>query len=252
MGRILGRIQTYWTNRAEGYSKVNQEELAGEQKSRWLRVLEEEFPKKAPSEIQVLDIGTGPGFFAIILARAGYRVTAVDYTEEMLRKARENAGPYADRICWMRMDAQELELPDNRFDVVVSRNLTWNLEAPGRAYEEWRRVLKKGGLLLNFDANWYAHLFDEEKRRGYEEDRRNVENLHLEDHYTGTDSDEMERIAREVPLSPVSRPAWDVRALKNAGFRSVYTDESVWKRVWSDVEKVNYASTPMFLVKAVK
>ena len=30
MGRILGRIQTYWTNRAEGYSKVNQEELAGE------------------------------------------------------------------------------------------------------------------------------------------------------------------------------------------------------------------------------
>ena len=92
MGRILGRIQAYWTNRAEGYSKVNQEELAGEQKNRWLRVLEEEFPRKAPSEIHVLDIGTGPGFFAIILAKAGYRVTAVDYTEEMLRKARENAG----------------------------------------------------------------------------------------------------------------------------------------------------------------
>lgn len=252
MGRILGRIQTYWTNRAEGYSKVNQEELAGEQKNRWLSVLKEEFPKKEPSEIQVLDIGTGPGFFAIILARAGYRVTAVDYTEEMLRKARENAGSYADRIRWMRMDAQELELPDNQFDVVVSRNLTWNLEAPDKAYQEWRRVLKKGGLLLNFDANWYAHLFDDKKRQGYEEDRRNVENLHLEDHYIGTDIDEMERIAREVPLSPVSRPAWDVRVLKNAGFRSVYTDEAVWKRVWSDVEKVNYASTPMFLVRAVK
>ena len=252
MGRILGRIQTYWTNRAEGYSKVNQEELAGEQKNRWLRVLEAEFPKKDPSGIHVLDIGTGPGFFAIILARAGYRVTAVDYTEEMLRKAKENAGPYAERIRWMQMDAQKLEFADEQFDVVVSRNLTWNLEDPDKAYQEWKRVLKKGGLLLNFDANWYAHLFDEEKRHGYEEDRKNVENLKLEDHYIGTDIDEMERNAREVPLSPVSRPAWDVRVLKNAGFRSVYTDESVWKRVWSDVEKVNYASTPMFLVKAVK
>ena len=252
MGRILGRIQAYWTNRAEGYSQVNQEELAGEQKNRWLAVLKEEFPKQDPKEIQVLDIGTGPGFFAIILARAGYQVTAVDYTEEMLRKAKENAGPYEDRIRWMRMDAQKLELADEQFDVVVSRNLTWNLEDPDAAYREWRRVLKKGGLLLNFDANWYAHLFDSEKREEYEEDRRNVQNLQLEDHYIGTDIDEMERIAREVPLSPIQRPAWDVQTLKKAGFRQIDTDEAVWKRVWSDVEKVNYASTPMFLVKAVK
>lgn len=252
MGRILGRIQAYWTNRAEGYSQVNQEELAGEQKNRWLAVLKEEFPRRDPKEIQVLDIGTGPGFFAIILARAGYQVTAVDYTEEMLRKARENAGPYADRIRWMRMDAQKLELADEQFDVVVSRNLTWNLEDPDAAYREWRRVLKKGGLLLNFDANWYAHLFDRTKREEYEEDRRNVQNLQLEDHYIGTDIDEMERIAREVPLSPIQRPAWDVQTLKKAGFHQIDTDEAVWKRVWSDVEKINYASTPMFLVKAVK
>ena len=252
MGRILGRIQAYWTNRAEGYSQVNQEELAGEQKNRWLAVLKEEFPRRDPKEIQVLDIGTGPGFFAIILARAGYQVTAVDYTEEMLRKARENAGPYADRIRWMRMDAQKLELADEQFDVVVSRNLTWNLEDPDAAYREWRRVLKKGGLLLNFDTNWYAHLFDRTKREEYEEDRRNVQNLQLEDHYIGTDIDEMERIAREVPLSPIQRPAWDVQTLKKAGFHQIDTDEAVWKRVWSDVEKINYASTPMFLVKAVK
>lgn len=252
MGRILGRIQAYWTNRAEGYSQVNQEELAGEQKNRWLAVLKEEFPRRDPKEIQVLDIGTGPGFFAIILARAGYQVTAVDYTEEMLRRARENAGPYADRIRWMRMDAQKLELADEQFDVVVSRNLTWNLEDPDAAYREWRRVLKKGGLLLNFDANWYAHLFDRTKREEYEEDRRNVQNLQLEDHYIGTDIDEMERIAREVPLSPIQRPAWDVQTLKKAGFHQIDTDEAVWKRVWSDVEKINYASTPMFLVKAVK
>lgn len=252
MGQMLGRIEEYWTNRAEGYSQVNREELATEQKNRWLRALEAEFPHRDPSEIKVLDIGTGPGFFAIILAKAGYQVTAVDYTEEMLSKAKENAGRYADRIRWMRMDAQKLELPDDQFDVAVSRNLTWNLENPDEAYREWKRVLKPGGSLLNFDANWYGHLFNSEKRRMYEEDRKHVEEQAMEDHYIGTDIDEMEEIARNVPLSPVLRPAWDLKILKGLGFQNVCSDESVWQKVWSDTEKVNYASTPMFLVKAVK
>ena len=34
------------------------------------------------------------------------------------------------------------------------------------------RVLKPGGLLCNFDADWYGHLYDEEKRSGYEKDRQ--------------------------------------------------------------------------------
>ena len=79
-----------------------------------------------------------------------------------------------------------------------------------------------------------------------------MEKLRLEDHYTGTDIDEMECIARQVPLSPVVRPAWDVQILKSAGFQNVRTDESVWQKVWSETEKINYASTPMFLIKAVK
>ena len=66
----------------------------------------------------------------------------------------------------------------------------------GKAYAEWMRVLKKGGRLLNFDANWYHHLFDEEKRKEYEEDRKRVENLHMDDHYTCTDIDAMEDIAK--------------------------------------------------------
>lgn len=49
---------------------------------------------------------------------------------------------------------------------------------------------------------------DAEKRREYEEDRKHVEEQAMEDHYIGTDIDEMEEIARNVPLSPVVRPAW--------------------------------------------
>ena len=77
----LKELEQYWSNRAEGYSMVNQEELAGEQRIKWLHYLKTRFPDRSPEDISVLDIGTGPGFFAIILAEAGYRVTAVDYTE---------------------------------------------------------------------------------------------------------------------------------------------------------------------------
>lgn len=252
MGNMLSEIQSYWTERAAGYSRVNQEELNGEQKDKWIRVLREKFPDRAPETIRVLDIGTGPGFFAVILAEQGYRVTAVDYTQEMLKKAKENAGVYAERITWRQMDAQNLDFADGQFDVAVSRNLTWNLENPERAYAEWHRVLKDGGLLLNFDANWYGHLFRTDLREAYEEDRRRVESEELEDHYTCTNIDWMEDIARKMPLSPVMRPAWDRQVLKKTGFSKVRVEENIGERVWSLTERMNYASTPMFCVAAYR
>lgn len=251
---LLQEIASYWGTRAEGDSEVNEKELAGSQREAWLHVLEEQFPEK--EEMKILDIGTGPGFFPMILSEAGYTVTAVDYTEEMLEKAKENLGKYTkyglERVTLQRMDAQNLEFADETFDVVISRNLTWNLEKPEQAYQEWMRVLKPGGVLLNFDANWYGYLYDEEKKEAYEADRKKVEEQQLDDHYLCTDIDRMENIARQVPLSAMERPAWDTKVLESLGVCSIQTDSEIWKRVWSEEERLNYASTPMFLVRAEK
>lgn len=252
MKDLLSEIESYWTTRAEGYSEVNHKELNGMQKGAWLKVLKSQFPEKAKEELKILDIGTGPGFFSVILAEAGYRVVAVDYTQEMLDTARKNAGEFCGNITFYKMDAQNLEFEDELFDVVISRNLTWNLKDPERAYREWCRVLKPGGRLLNFDANWYGYLYDEEKRRSYEEDRRSVESENLDDHYLCTDIDRMENIALQMPLSAINRPSWDRKLLKGNGFASVAVDTEIWKRVWSQEEKLNYHSTPMFMISAVK
>lgn len=253
---LLQEIASYWGTRAEGYSEVNEKELAGSQREAWLHVLEEQFPEKKKEEMKILDIGTGPGFFPMILSESGYTVAAVDYTEEMLEKAKENLGKYTkyglERVTLQRMDAQNLEFADETFDVVISRNLTWNLEKPEQAYQEWMRVLKPGGVLLNFDANWYGYLYDEEKKEAYEADRKKVEEQQLDDHYLCTDIDRMENIARQVPLSAMERPAWDTKVLESLGVCSIQTDSEIWKRVWSEEERLNYASTPMFLVRAEK
>lgn len=243
----------YWTNRAPSYSDVNKEELCTKQKSVWSQALDDRiqahFPDKHRKDIRILDIGTGPGFFAIILTELGYPVTAVDYTQAMLEQAQANAGVLAEKICFHQMNAEELSFADNSFDVVVSRNLTWNLPCPERAYAQWARVLKPGGLLLNFDANWYRYLYDPHAEAEHRLDRENVRTSGAADDTAGTDVQAMEAIARQAPLSRLFRPQWDLEILSNLGMRAA-ADTEVWKQVWTRDEWVNNASTPMFLVAA--
>ena len=253
--KIIQENLAYWTRRAESYSAVNRYELQTGQRQKWSaeirRRIEGHFPKAKPQDIRVLEVGTGPGFFAIILAEAGYKVTAIDLTPAMLEEAKRNAGPMASHIDFLEMNAQQLSFADGSFDVVISRNLTWNLPDPESAYREWRRVLQENGMILNFDANWYRYLYDEEAQKAYEEDRTNTAEHGYADGNIGANFDVMEDIARRIPLSQVIRPGWDREILAGLGC-SVHTIEDVWKNVWSEVEKVNYASTPLFLVEAVR
>lgn len=251
---ILSENKDYWTGRASGYSELNQEELRTSQREVWRRELkahiERQFPDREASSIRVLEIGTGPGFFAILLCELGYDVTAVDLTPAMLSEARKNAGVLANQIKFLEMNAEDLFFLDHSFDVILSRNLTWNLPHPEAAYREWKRVLKPGGLLLNFDANWYHYLYDSEARAGYDADRTASEECGIEDRNIGHNFEIMEQIALRIPLSNVMRPAWDRAVLSKLGME-VSTDVQAWDRVWSAEEKINFASTPMFLVHAV-
>ena len=78
MNNLKNEIHDYWTNRARGYSEYNQQEMADARQTMWraklLDLLGKQFPEREPKEIKILDVGTGPGFFAILLAEAGYQV----------------------------------------------------------------------------------------------------------------------------------------------------------------------------------
>ena len=252
MSTLTSTIEQYWTRRASSYTEVVRKNLADGWDCKWADELIRNFPKAEGRTLKVLDIGTGPGFYAIILASRGYDVTAVDLSEGMIEQAKHNAGSLAEKIRFFKMDAQELSFPDNEFDVIVTRNLTWNLPDPVKAYGEWRRVLRDGGVMLNIDSNWYAYLFDDEKKSEKLADRENVLNAGFEDHDSYDESWLMENISRTLPMGKLPRPQWDAVTLLDLGFKDVSADTTVSSKLWSREEMLNYASTPCFLIRAVK
>lgn len=173
----LGTIRAYWSGRVAAYASVDEDELGNVQAKAWDELIAEQLPWAEP--LRILDVGCGPGFFSIRMACRGHEVTGMDYSEAMIARAREKAERHSPKTQarFLKMDAQNLTCGDNTFDAVLSRNLTWNLEHPDRAYAEWLRALKPGGVLLHFDANWHAHRFDAELARLYAEDAQTLRNM---------------------------------------------------------------------------
>ena len=253
---LLEEIQRYWNHRYSGYSKVNQKELEGIQRERW----KEQFKRLLPENqnLKVLDIGTGPGFFTIILEELGYtNITGVDYSYKMLEVAIENIKTYGKEnssIQLMQMDAQNLEFEPESFDIIVSRNLTWNLEKPQQAYSEWLKVLKPNGSLFIFDANWYAFLQNESLEKEFEAKRQKAIEEKLEDYWQGegVDEEKMDWIVQQLPLTYQQRPQWDIDYFSSLEGILVETEENFGNLVWDYEEQLNYGATPMFCIKVVK
>nr|MCR4904141.1 class I SAM-dependent methyltransferase [Butyrivibrio sp.] len=214
--------------------------------------ISEQFPDKNRNEIRILDMGAGPGFISIILAELGYKVTAADATENMLKEAQINAGELSDKINFVKTDAEEPFFTEESFEVVFCRNLTWNLPHPEKAYESWLRLLTGRGMILIFDANWYRYLYDEDKKKAYEEDRKAVADKGLDDYNIGDNFDVMEDIALLMPMSRRMRPQWDKEILTSLGASEIEITENAGELLYSEKEKINYSSTPLFMIKAVK
>lgn len=250
MSDLIRTIGQYWTKRAPSYSEYVRKSFDTDEEERWAETLSAYFPEENGAPLRILDIGTGPGYYARIFAKRGYEVTAVDYSEGMLEEARRNCGEYADSVTFRQMDAHSLDFEDGSFDVIVTRNLTWNLSDPAGAYADWKRVLREGGVMLNFDANWYAYLFDEKKRQEFQQDRINTRRQGVEEHNAYEEGYRMEEISKTLPMGRFYRPQWDMVTLLNLGFSKVLADTTVCETLWDDEEKINNASTPGFLICA--
>ena len=67
----------------------------------------------------IIDVGTGTGRAALMLALGGAKVTAIDASEQMLEVARRRAAENVVRVNFQRGDAHALNFGDRTFDVAV-------------------------------------------------------------------------------------------------------------------------------------
>lgn len=150
---LITRIESYWSTRADAFGKLRREELAGDKARRWKDEIMAHLPVMDKS-MKILDVGTGTCFFAILLAKMGHMVTAVDISPKMIAEAKAWARQENCPAEFLQMDVCAPAFADDSFDCIMSRNIAWTLPDPEKAYGEWLRILKPGGTLINFDADY--------------------------------------------------------------------------------------------------
>ncbi len=97
--------------------------------------------------LAVADIGCGTGRHALRMAAAGAQVTALDFSEGMLARAR--AKPGAERVSWMRHDlARTLPLPDRSFDRVICGLVLEHIADLPLLFAEMGRICRPGGAVV--------------------------------------------------------------------------------------------------------
>lgn len=107
---------------------------------------------------QVLDIASGTGDVAFTIARIGRprSILATDLVPEMLAVAERKyaASDIATPISFQVVDAQDIPLADESFDVVTVAFGVRNMPDRLQAYREARRVLRPGGryVILEFST----------------------------------------------------------------------------------------------------
>lgn len=234
MERLNKRIENYWDERSENFSRTRRLELEGADAVAWKRIFKKNLP--ADKKLKILDVGTGAGFFAAILSELGHDVTGIDMSTKMLREANKNLRELKLFAEFKRMNAQALDFADETFDAVVTRNLTWTLPDVKAAYREWQRVLKSGGVLMNFDSDYGNKNFSDDVCNEFE--------------VTDAMLIECDAIKNSLAISTRRRPMWDAGFLEGLSF-SVTLDEDISHVVHRDPRCV-YDSVPLFALVAFK
>ena len=142
------------------YDAMNRTMTAGLDR-RWRRLTAEAVVRPGDA---VLDACCGTGDLAIACARAGGRVTGLDFSERMLERARRKA----PELEWVAGDLLSLPFADANFDAATVGFGVRNVDDLERALRELRRVLRGGGRLGILEitrprgllASFYRFWFD--------------------------------------------------------------------------------------------
>lgn len=239
------RINRYWSLRADEFADARYRDIHSQKKQEWMSIIRSHLPEK--DTIRALDMGTGAGFFAFLLNELGCEVTGIDYSQAMIDGAQKNMASLGYHgIQFRQMDAQQLDFENESFDFIFTRNVTWTLPNPEKAYAEMCRVLSPCGRLLNFDAN-YGAAFQKLDAEGATEQQAENGPSRYENPARSLDMlRERNDIAKNLHICDKNRPLWDVEVLLGLGIQRITVNTAAQRffneappageleKIWSD------------------
>jgi len=109
--------------------------------------------KSLPISGEILDIGTGKGHFALVLARRGFDFISIDISKEEQEIARLNLQYFGldKQVSFRIEDAESLSFPDGSFDAIFSVNVFHHLKNPSAVLGEISRLLRPAGKVALSD-----------------------------------------------------------------------------------------------------
>ena len=115
----------------------------------------------------ILDIGTGPGYLPIEIAKRAseVRIVGIDLSRKLIEMARSSAAKagLSDRLRFQIGNASRLDFEDSTFDMIISTGMLHSLKDPVRVLQEIYRVLKAGREAWIFDPAKVTSAVDRKK-----------------------------------------------------------------------------------------
>lgn len=153
---VKPQIREWWDNAEHDYDAIAAHGVHSEaEKKLWTEAITQLLG--TGQKLRILDMGTGTGFLALLLADMGYDVTGADWAKNKLEKAKKKMEIARSSVNFVVEDAENLSFEADQFDAVVSRHLIWTLANPASAFKEWARVTKPGGKVLTDIPARHSH-----------------------------------------------------------------------------------------------
>lgn len=101
----------------------------------------------------ILEVGTGKGYFTVELAKEGYEFTSIDISSEEQEFARLNIKYFGfEKLVDFRIEnAERLSFDDSSFDVIFSINTIHHLTNPIKVIDELIRIVTFEGKIIISD-----------------------------------------------------------------------------------------------------